>query len=135
MRKRKPYNKRRAARSVVKNNGLEALTGTLPRLGSRVRIPSPAPIKPKQLHDISNPLRNVVDKVGYLRIAVGLTFPFPLIRRGLGPAGTAGTTGTARCSAQGWTTGGVRKIPAEARSTVRPTVSAPPRSRHLPPPR
>src|ERR1700730_11667614 len=104
-------------------NDLEVANTTLPRFGSRVRIPSPAPIKPKQLHDISNPLRNVVDKLGYLRTAVGLTFPFPLIRRGLGPAGTAGT---ARCSAPGWTTGGGRKIPAEARSTVRPTVSAPP---------
>jgi len=61
-----------------------------------------------------------------LRTAVGLTFLFPLVRRGLGPAGTARTPGTARCSAPGWTTGGVRKIHAEARLTVRPALRASP---------
>jgi hypothetical protein len=74
--------------------------------------------------ELRDPWRNVVDKAGYLRTALGLTFPFPLVRRGLGPAGTAGTTGMARCSTPGWTTGGVRKIPAEARSTVRPALAA-----------
>jgi hypothetical protein len=33
----------------MNNNGLEALTGTLPRLGSRVRIPSPAPNYPNNV--------------------------------------------------------------------------------------
>src|ERR1019366_7900754 len=65
-----------------------------------------------------DPWRNVIDKVGYVRTALGLTFPFPLVRRGLGPAGPA------RCSTPGWTTDGVRKIPAEARSTVRPALAA-----------
>src|ERR1700730_5881972 len=71
-----------------------------------------------------DPLKNVEERVGYFRTTRDLTLPVPSRRRGLGPTGAVGTTGTACGSLSGCLAGDVRNVPAEARSTVRPALAA-----------
>src|ERR1700730_16628329 len=76
-----------------------------------------------------DPLKNVEERVGYFRTTRDLTLPFPRVRRGFGPTGAVGTTGTACGSLSGCLAGDGRNVPAEARPTLRPALLARPATR------
>ena len=73
------------------------------------------------------PLEECRGQGGVLAHGSGLNLSVPPSSTRLGASGDGcddWDDGNAPCSTSGWTTGGIRNIPAEARSTVRPALSA-----------